>query len=148
MSGANFVLPDKEWDTQPGNILVQTPALPLGPLNAADINIVNMNLNYHTTAVNRETSANLLCTKYSSVLQYVKSALLSRAFTIDQEAHSTLIRNRITNLPGRLEIPPNQILANLWDHYGTPNEAPKFVWETVFDTPRYLKVPILNYLSQ
>jgi len=84
-SGAKIVLPDEEWNTQPENILVglqaeirprrNSPipgipagppaALPVGRLNAAVINIANMNLIYHTAAVNRELTANLLCTKYS-----------------------------------------------------------------------------------
>jgi len=124
VSDAKFALSDEEWEAQPENILAGPPAairqrpnppipgipagpplvLPVGPLNAADINIANMNLSYHTAAVNRELQANLLCTKYSSILQYIKSALLSRAFAIDQEAYSILIKNRITNLPDRLRI--------------------------------------------
>jgi len=168
VSGAKFALPDEQWNSQTENILVGPPArirprlnppipgiparpppvLSVGPLNAADINIANMNLNYHTAAVIRELAANLLCTKYSSILQYKKSALLSRAFTIDQEAYSILIKNRITNLPDRLGIPLDQILANLWDHYGIPDEAAKIKWELVFDTPREMKEPILNYISR
>ena len=108
ISGAKFTLPDEEWNVQPENIIVgpppdvrprpnppiagilagPPPVLPVGPLNAADINIANMNLNYHNAAVNREIAANLLCTKHAAILQYVKSALLSRAFAIDQEAYS------------------------------------------------------------
>ena len=105
-SGAKFALPDHKWNNQPENILIvpgisagPPPALPVGALNAADMNIANMQLNYHNAVVNRETKANLLCTKYIEILQYVKSAFLSRAFAIDQEAHAILIRNRVTNLP-------------------------------------------------
>jgi len=107
-SGAKFGLSDHEWNNLPKNILVgpsaairQQPDPPLpgisaGPppvllvraLNAADINIENVQLNYHTVAVNRETTANLLCMKYIAILQYVKSGFLSRAFAIDQEAHA------------------------------------------------------------
>jgi hypothetical protein len=83
----------------------------------------------------KDIAANLLCTKHAAILQYVKSALLSRAFAIDQEAYSILIKNRITNLPDRLGIPLDQILANLWDHYGTPDDAAKTEWEAVFDIP-------------
>ena len=168
VSGAKFALPDAEWESQPENILAgppeairprpnppipgipagPPPALPVGPINAADINIANMNLNYHNAAVNRETAANLLCTKHTAIVQYVKSALLSRAFAVDQEAYTILIRNRITNLPDRLGIPLHQILANLWDHYGTPDDAAKAEWETVFDIPRNVSEPILNYISR
>jgi hypothetical protein len=107
-----------------------------------------MNLNYHTAAVNRELAANLLCTKHAAIVNYVKSALLSRAFAIDQEAYSILIKNRITTLPDRLGIPLDRILANLWDHYGTPDDAAKAEWETTFDTPRNVKEPIFNFLSR
>ena len=79
-----------------------------------------MNLNYHNAAVKREIAANLLCTKYSSILQYVKSALLSRAFAIDQEAYSILIKNRITDLPDRRGIPLDQILLT----FGATMELP------------------------
>jgi len=51
-------------------------------------------------------------------------------------------------LPDRIGIPLDQILANLWDHYGTPDEAAKAEWELVFDTPREMKEPILNYISR
>jgi len=145
VTGAKIVFPDEEWNAQPENIFVGPPAgiqprpnppipeipagplpvLPVGPLNAAVIKIANMNLNYHTVAMNKELAAILLCIKYSSILQYVKSALLNRAFAIDQEAHSILIINRITNLPDRLGIPLDQVLANLWDHYETFDEAAK-----------------------
>ena len=76
--GAKFALPYSEWHQQPENILAVPPAsirqrpdppipgqpagpppvLPVGPLNAADINIANMNLNYHNVAVNRDIAAN------------------------------------------------------------------------------------------
>ena len=79
-SEAKFALPDSEWEQQPEHILIGPPAairprpnppipgvparpppvLPIGPLNAAEINMANMNLNYHTVAVNRETAANVL----------------------------------------------------------------------------------------
>ena len=167
-SGAKFALPDSEWENQPENILVgppaairnrpnaplpgvpagPPPALPIGPLNAGDINSANMLLNYHTAAVNRELAANLLCTKHSAIINYVKSAFLSRAFALNQEAYSILIKNRITNLPDRLGIPLDQILANLWDHYGTPDDAAKSEWEAVFDNPRNVQEPILNFLSR
>ena len=168
VSGAKFALPDAIWEIQPENILAgppeairprpdppipgipagPPPVLPIGPINAADINIANMNLNYHNAAVNREMAANLLCTKHSAIVQYVKSALLSKAFAVDQEAYAILIRNRITNLPDRLGIPLDQILANLWDHYGTPDDAAKTEWEAVFDIPRNISEPILNYISR
>ena len=99
------------------------PALPVGALNTADINLANMQLNNHNAAINREREANLLCIKYSSILQYAKTALLSRAFALDQEAHAILIRNRNTNLLDKIGIPLEQILANLSDHYGIPDEA-------------------------
>jgi hypothetical protein len=51
-------------------------------------------------------------------------------------------------LPDRIGIPLDQILANLYDHYGTPDEAAKTEWELVFDTPREMKEPILNYISR
>ena len=90
-------LPDSEWNSQRENILVGSPAairqrpnpplpglppgpppvLPIGILNAAEINIANVQLKYHTAAVNKEKEANLLCTKYAAILQYVTSALLS-----------------------------------------------------------------------
>ena len=101
------------------------PALPAGPLNAAEIDMANLQLNYYNAAANREREANLLCTKYTAIVQYNKTALLSRAFAIDEEAHAILIRNRITNLPDRIGIPLDQVLANLWDHYGTPDDAAK-----------------------
>jgi hypothetical protein len=63
-----------------------------------------------------------------------------------REAYSILIKNRITNLPDRLGIHLDKILANLWDHYGTPDDAAKTEWEAVFDIPRNLSEPILNYL--
>ena len=167
-SGAKFALPDAEWENQPENILVGPPAgirprpnaplpgvpagpppdLPIGPLNAAEINSANLHLNYHTAAVNRELAANLLCTKHTAIINYVKSALLSKVFAIDQEAYAILTKNRITNLPDRLGIPLEQILANLWDHYGTPDDAAKSEWEAVFDNPRNLSEPISNYLSR
>jgi hypothetical protein len=168
ISGAKFALPDEAWNVQPENVIVGPPAdvrprpnppiagipagpppvLPIGALSAADINLANMQLNYHNAATIREKEANLLCIKYSAILQYTKTALLSRAFAIDQEAHAILIRNRITTLPDRIGIPLDQILANLYDHYGTPDEAAKTEWELVFDTPRELKEPILNYISR
>jgi hypothetical protein len=167
-SGAKFALPDQEWQQQPENILVgppatirqrpnppipgepagMPPALPAGPLNAAEINMANLQLNYYNAAANREREANLLCTKYTAIVQYIKTALLSRAFAIDEEAHAILIRNRITNLPDRIGIPLDQVLANLWDHYGTPDDAAKAEWELVLDTPRTLSEPILNFLSR
>ena len=70
LSGAKFALADAEWEIQPGNILAgpsaairqrpdpPLPGIPAGflppvlPVNAADINIANMQLNYHTAAVN------------------------------------------------------------------------------------------------
>jgi len=107
-----------------------------------------MQLNYHTAAVNRETTANLLCTKYIAILQYVKSAFRSRAFAIDQEAHAILIRNRATNIPDRIGVPLDQVLENLWDHYETPDETAKSEWELMFDTPRTMSKPILNFLSR
>ena len=71
VSDEKFALPDAEWETQADNILAGPPAAirqrpnppipripvgsppvpPVGPLNAADINIANMNLNYHNAAV-------------------------------------------------------------------------------------------------
>ena len=120
-SGAKFALPDSEWNSQPENITVgppetirprpnpplpgipsgPPPVLPIGILNAAEMKMANLQLNYHNAAINREKESNLLCTKYAAIMQYVVSALLSRALTIDKEAHSILIRNRITNLPDR-----------------------------------------------
>ena len=49
---------------------------------------------------------------------------MARAFAIDREA-AILIRNRITNVPDRIGTPLKQILANLWDHYGTPKKQQK-----------------------
>jgi len=94
ISGAKFALPDEEWDIQPENTLVGPPAgirprpnppiagIPAGPppalpIGAADINLANMQLNYHNAAINREKEANLLCIKYSATLQYAKIALLT-----------------------------------------------------------------------
>ena len=108
ISGPKFAFPDKEWNIQPENTLVGPPAgirprpnlpiagkpagpplaLPIGALNAVDINLANMQLNYHNASTNREKEANLLCIKYSAILQYAKRALLSRAFAIDSEAHA------------------------------------------------------------
>ena len=79
-------------------------------------------------------------------MQYVK--IVSRAFDIEEETQAALIRNRITNLPDRIGQPLDQVLANMWDHYGNPDEAAKSEWETVFDTPREIKEPILNYLPR
>ena len=82
-SDAKFALPDSEWEQQPENILVgpfaairprpnqpipgipagPPPVLPAGALNAADINMAYLQLNYYTSAANREREANLLCTK-------------------------------------------------------------------------------------
>ena len=65
VSAAKFALPDAIWEIQPENILAgppeairprpnpptpgipagPPPVLPIGPINAADINIANMNLN-------------------------------------------------------------------------------------------------------
>jgi len=80
------------------------PVLPIRIWNAAEMKVANIQLNYHNAAVNREKEPNLLCTKYTANMQYVVyvvSALLIQALTIDKEAHSILIRNRITNLPDR-----------------------------------------------
>ena len=110
--------------------------------------MANVQLQYHIAAVNREKEANLLCTKYAAILQYVTSALLSRAFNIDKEAHSILIRNRITNLPDRNGISLYQVLENLWKHYGTADEKAKLKWESIFDIPRETNEPIMNFLSR
>jgi len=91
------------------------PVRPIGILNAADMKTANLQLNYHIAEINREKESNLLCTKYAAIMQYVVSALLSRALQIDKKAHSILIRNRITNLPDRNGISLYQVLANLWD---------------------------------
>ena len=73
-SGAKFALPDHEWDNQPENILVGPPAairqrpdpplsgipagppsvLPVGILNATEMKMTNLQLNYHNAAINRE----------------------------------------------------------------------------------------------
>ena len=98
--------------------------------------MTNVLLNYHNTAVNRGKEANLFCTKYTAILQYAKSSLLIRAFTLDYEAHAILIRYGITNLPDRIGIPLEQVLANLWDHCDTLDEAAKSTWEKVFETAR------------
>ena len=70
ISGAKFALPDDEWNIQPENVLVgpppdvrprpnppiagipagPPPVLPIGALNEADINLANMQLNYHNAA--------------------------------------------------------------------------------------------------
>ena len=167
-SGAKFALPDAEWELQPENILAgppaairprpipplpgipagPPPALPVGALNAAEINMANLQLNYYNAAAAREREDNLLLTKYTSIVQYIKTALLSRAFAIDEEAHAILVRNRVTNLPDRIGIPLDQVLANLWDHYGTTDDAAEAEWELVFDTPRTINEPILNFLSR
>ena len=73
------------------------PVVPIGILNAAEMKMANLQLNYHNAAVNREKESNLLCTRYASIMQYVALALLSRAFAIDKEAHS--INSPETKLP-------------------------------------------------
>jgi len=105
-SGAKFALLDSKWNKQPENVLVGPPAsirqrpdpplpgipagpppvLPIGILNAAEIKMTNLQLNYHNAAINREKESNLLCTKYATVMQYVVSALLNRALTIQQRS--------------------------------------------------------------
>ena len=81
-------------------------------------------------------------------MQYVVSALLSRALKIDKKAHLILIRNRITNLPNRNGISLYQVLSNLWDHYGAADETANLKWESIFDIPRETKEPIINFLSR
>jgi hypothetical protein len=108
--------------------------------------MANLQLDYHNAAVNREKELNLLCTKCTAIVQYVVSALLSRALTIDKEAHSILIRNRITNLPDRNGISLYQALANLRDRYGTADETAKSKWETIFNIPKETNEPIINFL--
>ena len=74
ISGAKFALLDEEWNVQSENVIVGPPpdirprphppiagipagppfALPVGALNAADINLANMQLNYHNATTNRE----------------------------------------------------------------------------------------------
>jgi len=105
-----------------------------------------MQLKYHNAAKNRATAANLLGTKYFAIL-HVELALLSRAFAIDQEAHAILIRNRITILPDRTDILLDQVLANLWGHYGIADKEATTEWETFFDTPRELNNQIMNFFS-
>ena len=78
------------------------PVLPVGALPAADINIANMQLNYHKVAVNRDNAANLLCAKHSALGNHA----------IRQKGRAILIRNRV-NLLDRIGIPMNQVLANL-----------------------------------
>jgi len=159
---------DSEWNSQPENIIAgpqetirprpnpplpgipagPPPVLPIGILNAAEMKMANLQLNCHNAAINREKEQNLLCTKYAAIMQYVVSALLSRALTIDKEAHSILIRNRITNLPDRNGISLCQVLENLWDHYGIADEKAKSKWESIFDIPRETNEPIMNFLSR
>jgi len=110
--------------------------------------MANVQLKYHIAAINREKEANLLSTKYSAILQYVTSALLSRALTINKEAHLILIGNRIINLLDQNGISLYQVLANFWDNYGTADETAKSIWETIFDIPRELTDPIMNFLSK
>ena len=105
-------------------------------------------MNCYTAAANRGREENSLCTKYTSIVQYIKTALVGRAFAIDEEAHAILVRNRVTNLPDRIGVPLDQVLANLWDHYGTLDEAAESKWKTVFDTPRNINDPMLNFLSR
>ena len=61
----------------PGIPAGPSPVLPIGILNAAEIKMANLKLNYHNAAINREKESNLLCTKYVAIMQYVVSALLS-----------------------------------------------------------------------
>ena len=95
-----------------------------------------MQLNYHNAATNREKEANLFCIKYAAILHYTKTALLSRAFAINQETHAILIRNRTTNLLDKISVPLEQILADLWDHYCIPDEAAKEELELAFNIQR------------
>jgi hypothetical protein len=92
-SVAKFALPDDEWNARPENILLGPPAgirrlpdspvpripagspaaLPVGPLNAEDINLADLLLNYHNAAVYREKESNALCcTKQTKITQYIK----------------------------------------------------------------------------
>jgi len=107
--------------------------------------MASIQLKYHIAVINREKEADLLCTNYAAIMQYVVSALLNRELTIYKEAHSILIRNRITNLLYRNDISLYQVLANLWDHYGTADEAAKSKWETIFDISREANEPIMIF---
>ena len=96
-SGAKFASPDSEWNSQQENIIARppetirpranppltgipagpSPVQPLGILNTAEMKMADLQVNYHIAAINREKEANLLCTKYAAMLQYLTSALLS-----------------------------------------------------------------------
>ena len=103
-SGAKFALLDSEWNSQPENIIAGPPAairprpnpplkrilagpppvLPIGILNATEIKLANLQLNYHNAAVYREKESNLLCTKYAAIMQYAVSAILN-SFNFNQK---------------------------------------------------------------
>ena len=97
VTGAKVALRDEVSDIQSKNIVVgppdkvrprpnppiagipawPLPVLPVGALNATNMNLANMQVNYHNPVVARENAANLLCcTKYLAIIQYVKTAHL------------------------------------------------------------------------
>ena len=177
ISGAKLILPESEWCIQPENIIPEIlaapgiaavpagirprppppaagipagapPVLPAGPLNAADINNANVQLNFYNAAKLAEKEANSICIKYATTMAYIRTAILNTAYEIDSTAYSILIRNRITNLPDRQGIPVTQIFENIWEYYGTPDEIAKSAWETVFDNPRDIEEPFMTFLSK
>ena len=63
-----------------------------------------MQLNYSNLITNRETALNIF------FVQSILRSIFSRTLAIDQEAHTNLIRTRLTKLPeqkGRLSCPNN-----------------------------------------
>ena len=77
-SGAKYAIPDSKRNSQTESIIAGPPAgipcgtspvLQTGVLNAAETDMADIQLKYHIAEINWEKEANLLCTKYSAILQ-------------------------------------------------------------------------------